>query len=369
MVEMKPNNYIRKMIINFFYKFFFAISFVFLLLSVYLNISKMVSDDTMGSSYMVREKINDLAEGHIYSDIQELEGAYESGHVDWHATIKVRIPSQHDSKEEVAANFVLVQTTVGRALANNFLTIPEGLTEMYDEKIAKIDNFNDLKKFVDYEIKENNFEGIDIPIYIDDVVRRKYFHQTAYIAAETNWLLRVADYFFPERLFLTAMDPTDLVKKNHSICSQQSIIFQELIKDYKFEYASIRFDIKLPDPDRWNFGHFASTVKVGGDWFFFDSNMEPVYDRKDSLIYKKILAADKEILTMFYPTSPDGYQFNFDLLTKEMINFSDLNRFPAKRGVMFQKITQFFSDFSWFLFLIFSLLLRSLSFKLYVQDK
>ena len=283
------------MIINFLYRFFLAVSIVFLLLSAYLNISKMISSDSMG-------------------------------------------------------------------LSQDFQTLPgEEHTEIYDEKIAKIDNLNDLKKLVDYEIKENNFEGIDIPIYIDDIVRRKYFHQTAYISADTNWILIGADYFFPERFFTTAMDPKELIQKNHGICNQTSIMFQELIKDYKFEYASIGFDIKIPNQK--NFGHFATSVKVGSDWFYFDSNMEPVYDRKNSLIFKKVLEGDKEVLKKFYP------QFNFDLLTREMIEFRDLNRFPAKRGVMFQKITQFLSNFSWFLFLIFSLLLRSLALKLDSQDK
>jgi len=275
------------MIINFLYRFFLAIGIVFLLLSAYLNISKIVSDDT---------------------------------------------------------------------ISNNFLTMPKGHIEIYDENIAKIDSLNDLKKFVDYEIKENNFEGIDIPIYIDEIVRKKYFHQTAYISADTNWILVGADYFFPERYFLTAMDPEDLAKKNHGICSQQAIIFQELIKNYQFEYASIRFSIRIPNSN--NFGHFVNAVKVDGDWFYFDPNMEPIYDRKNSLIFKKIFEGDKEILKQLYP------QYNFNLYTKEMVTFRDLNRFPAKRGVMFQEITQFLSNSSWFLFLIFSLLLRSLSLKM-----
>jgi len=97
------------MIINFLYKFTLTIGIVFLLLSAYLNISKMVSGDSI-SSYQ------------------------------------------------------------------NVLTLPKGHhAEIYDEEIAKIDNLNDLKKLVDYEIKENNFEGIDIPIYIDEIVRKNIF--------------------------------------------------------------------------------------------------------------------------------------------------------------------------------------------------
>ena len=280
------------MIINFLYRFFLAVSIVFLLLSAYLNISKMVSGDSIG-------------------------------------------------------------------LSQDFQTLPGGEhTEIYDEKIAKIDNLNDLKKFVDYEIKENNFEGIDIPIYIDEIVRKKYFFTMAFISADTNWILIGADYFFPERYFLSAVDPEDLVKKNYGMCSQQSIIFQELIKSYPFEYASIRFSSDV-------FGHFASAVKVDDDWFYFDSFFEPVYDRNNPLIVKKILKADIEVIRKLYPHHVTSFgdplypERNFDLLTKEEITLGDLNSFPAKQGVMFQKITRFLSNFSWFLFLIFSFLLRS----------
>jgi hypothetical protein len=280
------------MIINFLYRFFLAVSIVFLLLSAYLNISKMVSGDSIG-------------------------------------------------------------------LSQDFQTLPgEEHTEIYDEKIAKIDNLNDLKKFVDYEIKENNFEGIDIPIYIDEIVRKKYFFTMAFISADTNWILIGVDYFFPERYFLQAMDPEDLVKKNHGMCSQQSIIFQELIKSYPFEYASIRFSSDV-------FGHFASAVKVDDDWFYFDSFFEPVYDRNNPLIVKKILKADIEVIKKLYPHHVTSFgdplypERNLDLLTKEEITLGDLNIFPAKQGVMFQKITQFLSNFSWLVFLIFSFLLRS----------
>ena len=77
MVEMKSNRYIKKMIINFLYKSSLAMSIVFLLPSVYLNMSKMISGDTI---------------------LTVQEGSFSS---------------------------------------NNFLTMPKGLIEIYDEEIAK----------------------------------------------------------------------------------------------------------------------------------------------------------------------------------------------------------------------------------------
>jgi len=236
-------------------------------------------------------------------------------------------------------------------VSTNFLPLLEGQTEIYDEKIARIDNLKELKEFVNSEILQNNIEGIDIPIYIDDIIRKKYFHHTSYISAESNWILKVFDYLFPEFFFTTAMDPKDLVKKNHGICNQQAIMFQELVKDHEFEYASIGFSVK--NPNGINFGHFASAVKIDESWFYFDSNMEPDYDRRDASIITKILNANKSLLKELYP------EYNFDLLTKDMIEFRDLNTFPAKRGALFQDLTQFLSNFLWaFLFLL-ALLLKA----------
>ena len=81
--------------------------------------------------------------------------------------------------------------------------------------------------------------------------------------------------------------------------------------------------------------------------------MEPIYDRRDPSILTKVLNADKNLLKELYP------QYNFDLLTKNMIIFRDLNTFPAKRGVLFQDLTQFFSNFLWVFLIIFSFLLKA----------
>ena len=234
--------------------------------------------------------------------------------------------------------------------SKDILPVPGSSNEIYDEDFETINNLEDLRSLIKSEIDNRSYEGIDIPIFIDDIVRKKYFHQTAYLAANTNWVLRIFDLLFPSKEFLTAMDPKHLIKKNHGICNQQAIMFQELIKDYEFQFASIGFDIKIPD--QGNFGHFVSAVKIQEDWFYFDSNMEPNYDRSDPSIFSRVLEADKGLLKKLYP------EYNFSLVTKDMIIFRDLNTFPAKRGVMFQKITQFFSNFSWIFLILIALILR-----------
>ena len=65
-------------------------------------------DVVLGLYYMTRERINALGEGMTFADVGEVHRAYETGIVDLHAKIRVRIEDMHGAS--------MVETTTGRAL-------------------------------------------------------------------------------------------------------------------------------------------------------------------------------------------------------------------------------------------------------------
>ena len=65
-------------------------------------------DVVLGLYYMTRERINALGEGMTFADIEEVHRAYETGIIDLHAKIKVRIEDTDGAS--------MVTTTTGRAL-------------------------------------------------------------------------------------------------------------------------------------------------------------------------------------------------------------------------------------------------------------
>ncbi|CAM3089848.1 DNA-directed RNA polymerase subunit beta' [Legionella steigerwaltii] len=77
-------------------------------------------DVVLGLYYLTREKVNALGEGKIFVSAQEAQNFYESGHLDIHAKIKIRMP-----KEDEAGHH-LVETTVGRAILAEVL--PKGMS-------------------------------------------------------------------------------------------------------------------------------------------------------------------------------------------------------------------------------------------------
>ncbi len=80
-------------------------------------------DVVLGLYYMTREKINVRGEGMLFADVDEVHRAYESGMVDLHARIRVRV---HDTDEAGGARYQLTKTTVGRSLLLEIL--PKGLS-------------------------------------------------------------------------------------------------------------------------------------------------------------------------------------------------------------------------------------------------
>ncbi len=102
-------------------------------------------DVVLGIYYMTRGRINARGEGMIFSDIKEVHRAYESGAVDLHAIVKVRInDSDIDEEGKKFRRVRTVDTTVGRALLSELM--PEGLsfdlinTDMGKKAISRVIN-------------------------------------------------------------------------------------------------------------------------------------------------------------------------------------------------------------------------------------
>jgi len=77
-------------------------------------------DVVLGLYYMTREKLNDLGEGSIFTDISELQRSFDNRFVGLHAKVKVRVDrALSDNDEEGISK--LVETTVGRAIFSSIV--------------------------------------------------------------------------------------------------------------------------------------------------------------------------------------------------------------------------------------------------------
>jgi hypothetical protein len=143
--------------------------------------------------------------------------------------------------------------------------------------------------------------------------------------------------------------PDDIMKYPFAACSQQSIVMMEVLRSKGFDTRKISFQGKIS-------GHFCFEVYYDGGWHFYDTNMEPdatvlnSYGRPDIAS----LVSHPDILIKAY----NHYPKNEILDIFPTYTYGEINKFPAPRAMLFQKLTKFLSYIVWFFFLSLFLIVR-----------
>jgi len=94
-------------------------------------------DVVLGLYYTTRDRINGKGEGLIFSDVSEVQRAFDAGEVEMSARINVRLTEYTKNKEtgELVPSIKLWETTAGRALLSEIL--PKGLPFEFINKALK----------------------------------------------------------------------------------------------------------------------------------------------------------------------------------------------------------------------------------------
>ncbi len=94
-------------------------------------------DIVLGLYYATRDRVNARGEAMLFSDVAEVSRAYESGKVELHAKITVRIREyNYDEHGEKVSKVTRYETTVGRSLLSEIL--PPGLSfELINKPLKK----------------------------------------------------------------------------------------------------------------------------------------------------------------------------------------------------------------------------------------
>ncbi|WP_295434066.1 DNA-directed RNA polymerase subunit beta' [uncultured Thiodictyon sp.] len=94
-------------------------------------------DVVLGLYYTTRERVNAKGEGSVYCDIDEARRAYETGHADLQARVRVRIREVIKEEDDTLREVVSIKsTTLGRALV--FAIVPDGLPfDLVDRALGK----------------------------------------------------------------------------------------------------------------------------------------------------------------------------------------------------------------------------------------
>ena len=173
---------------------------------------------------------------------------------------------------------------------------------------------------------------------VDGFVRERFVHGYSEYRPCDDWLAWAAGSVWDD--LRNPVLPDHILQYRQAACSQQAIVLQAVLGRLGFEYASVGFPAMMGPGS----GHFATTVKVDGRWYFVDPNFEN--DAGRHVLLQEVLSG--EVLPSIF-AGELGVRWR-EAAHQGRIEVKSMNRFPAPQASIFHRITGFMSWYGWLVF-------------------
>ena len=212
---------------------------------------------------------------------------------------------------------------------------------------GRFQNLQTLQSFQDYMDSLANAKNIaveDSPDFVnelDTLIRKRFFHAYAAYEWKDNYIINLLGRFAWNHLHGTVI-PEDIVKRNDAMCSQQAIVFMELLKERGYQVRKAALN-----------NHFCSEVFYKGKWHLYDTNNEIYFKDPYNIPSLSDLVENKGEYPAqeLYPKKAPDEAIN--LLNIDRAEVGKTNDFPAKNARILHQTTYLLSHTLWlFLFLI-----------------
>jgi hypothetical protein len=217
--------------------------------------------------------------------------------------------------------------------------VPDALEEQWRPDLAQVRSVDAAMRILpSYVERQHGSREAKIAAGIDQFVRDRFFHDTSLLSWRENWLAVAAgEYWINLRV---PVQPDAILHHRRAICSQQAIVFMEMLRRAGLHYAAV--GMRWPSSDPASTGHFAVAAKVDGRWMYFDSDQEPPVESVpfDSL-------RDGSALKRLYGSKPALLEGMRYAAAHGQIRLLHVDGFAAPRGGLFQDVTAWLSAWGW----------------------
>ncbi len=206
--------------------------------------------------------------------------------------------------------------------------------EKFDARLSGITSIKHLEDYTDSiaaekKIAAGSYEYVNL---LGDILENRFYHGFSHYSLQENWIAAIAGKLLKED-YACKVHPDEILKHDNAACSQQALVMMQVLRDKNIIYRSLGFP-----------HHYAIEIYTEGQWYFFDTNMEPAITREQrSLANWK---HQNEILKRYYTASKHedvNYQFGINQTAKT----GAINEIPAQRAATFHLVTGMLSKLSW----------------------
>jgi hypothetical protein len=207
--------------------------------------------------------------------------------------------------------------------------------ELFNIELSRFKSIADITAHIDgIYSATNKLPKIDTLAYVkitSDIIKKRFYHGLSHYTIKDNWIASIAGKLFWSHLS-AIVDPDDILDYTEGLCSQQVIVFLEILKRKGFKTRWVGLGNKEGP------GHFLAEVYYEGKWHLYDVNLEPNWEK--TIIYHQSIAyykQNKDSLFLAY----DGIisRSLFDKIMQK-VQYGKVNEFPAKNMLLFHQVTK-----------------------------
>ena len=207
--------------------------------------------------------------------------------------------------------------------------------ELFNIELSRFNSIVDITAHIDgiYSAAHSSSE-IDTLDYVkatSDIVKKRFYHGLSEYSIKDNWISYVGAKLFWNHLN-AIVDPDDILDYTQGLCSQQTIVFLEILKRKGIKTRWVGLGYKEGP------GHFLAEVHYQGKWHLYDVNLEPKWEKvsnhHESIAYYKQY---QDSLFLAYDGIISRSLYNKIM---EKVQYGEVNEFPAKKMILFHNITK-----------------------------
>ncbi len=210
----------------------------------------------------------------------------------------------------------------------------ESSRELFEDHLQRLNSINQVTEYADSIYSSLNLYQFDTSKYVDicsEIIKRRFYHELSSYTLSENWIAYTCGNLFWSH-FSAIVEPEDLLKHSKGICSQQNLVFTELLKKKKIMSRDIGLGTKEGP------GHYLTEVWYQGKWHLYDVDIEPNWEivNFDHLSMDSLMK-NKMILYAIYGNKLTKEQIN---KITENLRYGVPNEFPAKNMLFFHQLSK-----------------------------
>lgn len=207
--------------------------------------------------------------------------------------------------------------------------------ELFNIELSRFKSIADITAHIDgIYSATNKLPATDTLVYVkitSDIIKKRFYHGLSVYKLNDNWITYIGGKLFWNHL-IAIVDPDDILDYTEGLCSQQTIVFLEILKRKGFKTRWVGLGNKEGP------GHFLSEVHYASSWHLHDVTIEPKWERianhHQSISYYQL---HQDSLFLAYEGIISRPVFN-KIMTK--VKYGVVNEFPAKNMLLFHRITK-----------------------------